>query len=149
MICDKLINIHLYRGFNESVDACIDFIELNDLSSLPLGSTIINETCLVNVFEYELSMDDQLIFEGHYLKGDIHFTIKGSEIISFSHPEDIIETTQPYTSESDVYLCKAKKRCDYVVDDSHFVLTLKDDIHQVRGYNNESLVKKIVFKFTL
>lgn len=148
MILDKLSNLTQYRNLNQGLDDCIHFIQSTDLTKLPLGKTLISKHAFVSRFDYVLDLETKTVFEGHHNYGDMHFTLAGQEQMGFCELDDCT-ITQPYNQENDVFLGDACARCCYTVDENHFAIVFKDDIHQVRGYVNPQPIQKIVFKFKL
>lgn len=148
MILDNLNSISNYQGICPALDQCIQFILTHDLQSLSLGKTDISlvPIAYVSVFDYEIHPEDTRQFEAHRELGDIHFTLKGSEMMDFCDIKDV-EITTPYVK--DIELGKATPRASYVVDENHFAITFQNDAHQVKGFHKFPNVKKIVFKFQL
>lgn len=148
MILDHINNISKYQGLYPSLDECIHFIQTHDLTKLPEGKTEISPTSFVSVFTYTIHPEDQRQYEAHHLRGDIHFTLSGSEIMDFCDTH-AISIQQPYSIENDILLGQACSQCRYKVDSTHFAIVFPQDGHAVKGFDQHPDVRKIVFKFQL
>jgi len=78
MITDKLSLLRSYASYNEKFNVVCDFLEKNDLESLPMGRTDLEDGIFVNVSEYEpYAAGDK--WEAHKRYADLQVVVSGDE----------------------------------------------------------------------
>lgn len=148
MIADTLQQIHLYKGLMGSLDTAIDYLTTTDLTSLPLGKTVIGEDAFVIIFDNTLTEGIINDFEMHREYGDIHLTLNDQEWV-YCTPLDRLRVTQAYDSSGDSGLGQADVYAGFLIDPTHFVIAFPNDAHSVKNFAGSRQVKKAVIKFKI
>lgn len=148
MIYDNISNVSRYKGTSKWLDKAIEFLEVTDLSVLPLGRTeICGDKVFVNVMVAEASDESDLKFEIHRKYMDIQIDIEGTETIQIGmNIEKIIDA---YNEETDfgTVLCSGSGTC--AMGPGRFIVCMKDEPHKpgIKIGDNPHL-KKCVLKVT-
>ena len=80
MIYCKLSDLGLYKNYSENMKEAIEFIQKNDLNTLPLGKTIVNgEKVFINKMESKTQDYAALKYEAHHKYIDIQIDLDGDE----------------------------------------------------------------------
>lgn len=146
MINDNLKNTKQYRGQYPNLDIVFDYIETHDLTSLPLGKTIIDDQNYVMIFENILVEGKIQPFEAHHVYGDLHMTLNDKELIHYTS-EKSLTITREYLASEEAALGIADKYESCEIDPTHFAVFFPGEAHSVKNHAGFDKVKKAVFKF--
>ncbi|MBP8855218.1 MAG: YhcH/YjgK/YiaL family protein [Oscillospiraceae bacterium] len=146
MLYDTLENLNQYTGLFDNLDTAIAYIEEHDLSSLPLGKTVIDgDNVFVNVMEAVPKPTEELNFETHSVYMDLQMDIEGLELFETALGDT--EELTPYSAETDFALWRADTSCAGILGVGRFVVFLTEEPHKptiaAAGCDK---VKKCVFK---
>ncbi|MEG0395851.1 MAG: YhcH/YjgK/YiaL family protein [Oscillospiraceae bacterium] len=146
MIYDTLENLNQYTGLYENLDKAIDFIEKTNLTSLPLGKTVIDgDNVFVNVMEAEPKPTEELAFETHSLYMDLQTDIEGTELLEVALGG--VEELTPFNAETDFGTWNAETSGAGILGVGRFVVFLTEEPHKPTiAAEGCAKVKKCVFK---
>lgn len=140
MIKDKLVNINKYK-INDAFE--IFKTKLSDIDNI----LKIEAPFKAIPLEYETKKFDLSKFENHQKFIDIHYIIKGQEMIGLT-PIDLLIPNMEYDSENDYQLFDGEVKDTIVLAEGEFLFLFPGEAHVTGGSVNESIEKitKIVFK---
>ena len=141
MITDKIKNLGNYTQLAK-VKSFLD----SHPEPLENGKYIIDDSCFVNVMEYE-TRDDGGLYEGHEKYIDLQMLISGEECVRVQNIADCTITVA-YDPEKDAAFYSSEKYMNYYLNGSNFILLEPEDLHNpCLKVNGRSVkVKKYVFK---
>ncbi len=147
MIFDSLSNIKAYKGLYPNLDAAIDFIEKNGLSTLKKGKNIIRgEDLFANFTDGKVIDEAEGVYELHRHYLDLHIDIEGCEKILFTDYEKDHET-QDYSEDGDYALLTGNATAGCLLDKDHFAICMIGEPHKPCVRNSEAdAVSKVIFK---
>ncbi len=142
MIFDKIENLKTYVSINEGFKDVLEFIEKNDLLSLPLGKQPISERAYLNRQQYVGKEELDNRYESHLDYIDIQIVLKGKEknYYSFDLP------TPQETNAKDCYFTEAKKDLSLILEEGKFVIYFPKELHKPGLKVDDEIIEKIVFK---
>ena len=146
MLYDSLENLNKYTGMFANLDTAIEFIEKTNLSTLPLGKTVIDgDNVFVNVMEVEPQPGDGRTFETHSKYMDLQVDIEGVELCEVSLGE--VDCAEEYDEEKDYAAWNGETGCAVVLGEGRFAVFMVEEPHKpgikAEGYPK---IKKAVFK---
>lgn len=150
MIYDKLSQLDRYRGFSRHVDRGIAFLQMADLSALPLGRVDIDgDFVFGNRFSYTTApISRQSSFEAHKRYLDLHVLLSGAETMALS-PIELLEETEVLEQENSI-LYRGSPDCILPVRQGMFVLVFPGEGHLPRlAVGVPEKVEKLVLKIAL
>lgn len=147
MIITKKEHLSHYEGIHKNLDTAIRYILNHDLSSLPLGSTIIDDmNVFVNHFTYITAPIETGFIEAHRDYLDIHVILSGEEYVGYLDMKNAQEL-QPYSEDDDFYKVTGKIETFAYGTNDNMILTWPEDAHQPKIQVNDAVhVDKLVFK---
>jgi len=150
MIIDSIENSYLYISINEGIKKVFNFIQNNELNKYPLGKNNLDDNSFYFIVnEYVTKLDLPEILECHKKYLDLHFVIRGSEVIKY---EVFKKHTiyKSYNEEEDYALYINNFPLNLVLLPEMFAIFFPNDLH-MPGYVNKSTseLKKIVFKILI
>lgn len=129
---------------NESLKACIAFMENCDPATLANGKHIVTEDIFCNVMEYETKTVEGELFETHRVYADVQVLGTGTEKIAL--PTGKVEF-QAYIEAKDNEPCTAEGRTYVEINAGDLCVLLPGEPHLPCLANGASVpVKKLVFK---
>lgn len=142
MIYDKLNNIERYNVLKQ--------IAKFDFSKYQKGKFEINGKDFFGIgLEYNTKNESECLWEAHKRYLDIHVLLEGEEII---HVTDIKNMTvsKEHDNEQDYALFTGTKEQAFELKKGDFLVLYPNEVHKTAvKLNNESTIKKIVFKIQL
>jgi len=147
MIYTKKKYLHRYLGQSKSLDAVIHALLSGDLNTLTKGRNPIDgEEAFVNRFCYETMPQNQAIWEGHRLYGDMHVLLSGHEQIGVTNT-DLLTCTEEKPEEDFVgFDGPVVTWLDMTPED--VLIVYPEDAHMVKVAAGDSChVEKACFKF--
>lgn len=147
MIITKKEHLSNYLGIHDNLDTAIHYILTSDLTSIPLGSTAIDEKkVFVNHFQYTTSSIEDGFIEAHRDYLDIHVALSGEEYIGYLD-FDNATLAQPYNEEDDFYKVTGLIETFVYTGNDTVTLTWPKDAHQPKiQVEMPSNIDKLVFK---
>ncbi|MEG0277528.1 MAG: YhcH/YjgK/YiaL family protein [Coprobacillus sp.] len=147
MIITKKEHLSHYLGIHKNLDTAIEYILNNDLTTIPTGSTPIdNKMVYVNHFSYSTAPIGEGFIEAHRDYLDIHITLTGEEYIGYLDMKDVQEL-QPYNEEDDFYKVTGRIETFAYMMPGNIIMTWPEDAHQPKIQVSDSEhVDKLVFK---
>lgn len=127
-----------------------DFLEGNDLASLPLGRYELGDDDHVNVNGYETKDREAASYETHDRFMDIQVVAAGSEVVEVA-PKGVLKQTVPYDEASDIeFFSNDVEGRRYVLEPGCFLALMPEDGHMpgVAAGKKENVVKA-VFKIKI
>ena len=83
MIAGTKNDLKRYRGIDERIDSCIDYILSHDLSSLPLGRTDIDDDLYISSSANQLGNEEDKRWEAHEKHLDLQYGLTDGELIAW------------------------------------------------------------------
>ena len=150
MIFDQYANHKRYLGISNSLDLILSFLQTSDLTSLPLGRIDLDGSRVYcNHFIYEThAITDDLLFESHTNCVDVHFILKGKELIAITPTSSLVETDRLLQSDTVLYT-GAPDYCIPMSDHSLLVVFPNEGHMPQLVYEEVMQIDKIVFKIRL
>lgn len=148
MITDVLTNADLYRNIHPRLAAALDWLRQTDLTSLPLGKTIIDgEHLFALVQEYTPKPQEVGKLEAHQRYWDVQYVARGEERMGWVNLSEVT-VSEPYSSEREVAFFTGK--CNFIrLPAGSFTIFAPQDVH-MPGVAPEAaaaaVVRKIVVK---
>lgn len=120
------------------------FIEEHQAESFTKKQVVINENIKANFLEYQTKEAAEQIWEAHKKDIDIHYMVKGEEIIALG---DHLEAGE-YHEEEDYYLLQEAPSQEIRLQKGQLLVLFTEEAHKTGGQIHEkaSLIQKIVFK---
>lgn len=148
MIFDRLSNLNRYHGLSPNIDTAIRFLQETDLSTLPLGTTVIDgEQVFVNHFQYESSLEKG-VFESHNIYLDLQIVLSGTEEIHVTDLAELQVTKELPHEDAILYDGEATNRIHMEAGD--FLLLYLDEGHKPKvACGSPTKVDKLVVKIAL
>ena len=145
MILDKLSNAGLYVNVHPLFEKAFEFLNSNDLATLPLGKIELDGSNLVvNVVEVDGKTPEAARMETHNNFIDIQVPVSGVEVMGWKPTADLSVVTDPYNTEKDLTFYADKAYNMLNVHPLEFAVFFPEDGHQP-GIA-EGKLKKIIVK---
>ena len=149
MIADTIENIGLYSGI-PGLKKVVEYINTNDISSLPVGRTDIDGNDLyVTIDHPQLKEANTARAESHDRYADLQLIIEGSEIMGYAAKSDMGEPVEAHP-DSDIYFYKEGGFSRILFRKGMFAIFFPNDAHApcIKTPSCEK-VKKAVFKIKM
>lgn len=127
---------------------CQAFISSHDMKNLPCGKYEIDgEKLYVNVVSYDTKDERECIWEAHREYLDVHYIIKGKELIKLANINDM--NIRGYIEEKDfVKLDGTESSFIYLLEGQYLTLFF-EDAHMTGGcIGKPQVIKKAIFKIS-
>lgn len=149
MILDSLKNKAQYAALHPRFQTVFDFIDNNDVASLPLGRHDINgDNIFVMVQELDLRDTSEARLELHRKYIDIQLLLSGpNEIFGWSEKKDCLQPETEFDEQKDIQLFTDVPQCFYSVGEGQFSILFPEDGHA--PMLGQGRVKKCIFKIAL
>ena len=149
MILDSLKNKAQYAALHPRFQAVFDFIDNNDVASLPCGRHDIDgDNIFVMVQELDLRAVSAARLELHRKYIDIQLLLSGpNEIFGWSEKKDCLTAETEFDEQKDIQLFTDIPQCFYSVGEGQFSILFPEDGHA--PMLGEGHVKKCIFKVAL
>ena len=149
MILDSLKNKAQYAALHPRFQAVFDFIDNNDVASLPCGRHDIDgDNIFVMVQELDLREVSAARLELHRKYIDIQLLLSGpNEIFGWSEKKDCLTAETEFDEQKDIQLFTNIPQCFYSVGEGQFSILFPEDGHA--PMLGEGHVKKCIFKVAL
>ena len=149
MIKDKLENANTYYGISENFKKGLEWLQNNDLKTLPEGKHIIDsDNVYANIQSYNTK--DDAPYEAHRKYADIQLMINGSEKIGITD-YSACNVIEMYDSEKDIEFLSYNKEDFYIkIQEGEFLILFPQDAHKPSiNSGKKQSVKKVVVKIKL
>ena len=149
MSLDSLKNKAQYAALHPRFQAVFDFIDNNDVASLPCGRHDIDgDNIFVMVQELDLREVSAARLELHRKYIDIQLLLSGpNEIFGWSEKKDCLTAETEFDEQKDIQLFTDIPQCFYSVGEGQFSILFPEDGHA--PMLGEGHVKKCIFKVAL
>ena len=149
MILDSLKNKAQYAALHPRFQAVFDFIDNNDVASLPCGRHDIDgDNIFVMVQELDLREVSAARLELHRKYIDIQLLLSGpNEVFGWSEQKDCLTAETEFDEQKDIQLFTDIPQCFYSVGEGQFSILFPEDGHA--PMLGEGHVKKCIFKVAL
>jgi YhcH/YjgK/YiaL family protein len=149
MILDSLKNKAQYAALHPRFQAVFDFIDNNDVASLPCGRHDIDgDNIFVMVQELDLREVSAARLELHRKYIDIQLLLDGpEELFGWSEKPDCVKPEAEFDEAKDVQFFTDVPQCFYSVKKGQFSILFPEDGHA--PMLGEGHVKKCIFKIAL
>jgi len=148
MICDKLVNLIRYNYLIEDCDKIVEFFKKNDINTMEDGRhNIPGTSSYFSIFSYKTKLSDTARWETHHNHMDIHYVIKGKEVVEWIPAENLKDSAE-YVEERDVeFFTDTVKGSRIIVEPGYFALVMPEDAHKPAiALDTPEEGKKAVFK---
>lgn len=146
MIYCKLSDLNSYKNYSENLKEAIDFIQKNDLKTLPFGKTVVNgEKIFINKMESKTQNYENLKYEVHHKYIDIQIDLDGDEkLLIINKSEDCVNS---FDKEGD-YALYASSEPDSIckMNTDYCAICFPYEIHMPCVKNTADIVIKCVVK---
>lgn len=149
MIADIIENISTYAGI-PGLKKVIEYINTNDISSLPVGRTNIDgDNLYVTIDHPQLREESTARAESHDNYADLQLIIEGSEIMGYAAKRDMGEPVESHP-DSDIYFYKEGGFSRILFRKGMFAIFFPNDAHApcIKAPSCEK-VTKAVFKIKM
>ena len=148
MIKDNIKNAKNYINISENLKKGFEWIENNDLKTLPDGRYEITDNIYANVQTY-MTKDDAP-YEAHRDYADIQYMIKGEENCGVCNYADC-SVNEKYNKEKDIEFLSCDKNEElYNLKEENFFVFFPNDAHKpALKVNQNAEVKKVIVKVGL
>ena len=149
MILDSLKNKAQYAALHPRFQQVFDFIDNNDVASLPCGRHDIDgDNIYVVVQEWDLRELKEARLELHRKYIDIQMLLSGpNEVFGWSEKKDCLTPEADFDEAKDVQFFTDTPQCFYSVGEGQFSILFPEDGHA--PMLGEGHVKKCIFKILL
>ena len=121
-----------------------EFIQNNDMKTLPRGRYELGEDNFVNILELNTKESDG-VFEAHKKYTDVFFMISGAEYIAVG--KDCVAVTHEYDERDDYYLCTVNGYEQTLLTENAFCCIPTHELHKSGiAVEKGASIKKAVFK---
>lgn len=128
MILDTLDNLKMYIGLNPLFPKVVEFIQLHDLSSMPLGKTaIIGDELYLTIADAQPKSQEEAVVETHRQMIDIQIPLSGTETHGFAPLSSLEEAT--YKEQDDISFYTRPPQTFLSVCPGEFVIFFPQDGH--------------------
>lgn len=146
MIYDKIENLRQYAGIDERFNAIADFIEKNDLKTIPTGSYEVCEGVKAGISEYAPALGGD--YEAHRCFNDLQYAITGCEAIDVVPASDCRESTG-YKPDIEFFKEKTCGVSRVSLDEGTFAFLAPQDAHKPCIKTTSNKIRKAVFKIEI
>ena len=149
MILDSLKNKAQYAALHPRFQQVFDFIDNNDVASLPCGRHDIDgDNIYVVVQEWDLRELKEARLELHRKYIDIQMLLSGpNEVFGWSEKKDCLTPETEFDEAKDIQILTDTPQCFYTVGQGQFTILFPEDGHA--PMLGEGSVKKCIFKIAL
>lgn len=149
MILDSLKNKAQYAALHPRFQQVFDFIDNNDVVSMPCGRHDIDgDNIFVVVQELDLRELKEARLELHRKYIDIQLLLSGSnEVFGWSEKKDCLTPETDFDVAKDIQLFTDTPQCFYSVGEGQFSILFPEDGHA--PMLGQGRVKKCIFKIAL
>ena len=149
MILDSLKNKAQYASLHPRFQQVFDFIDNNDVASLPCGRHDIDgDNIFVVVQEWDLRELKEARLELHRKYIDIQLLLCGpNEVFGWSEKKDCLTPEADFDEAKDIQFFTDTPQCFYTVGEGQFTILFPEDGHA--PMLGEGHVKKCIFKIAL
>lgn len=146
MIFGNINHEKTYSNLEKDLNTCFEYIKDNDLSNYSSGRyEIDDDNIFVNIVEYNTKNEEDGFWEAHKKYIDIHFMIKGREIINLNFIENLSD--KGYKEDEDFLQLDGEKSVYVTLSENNFLICFEEDAHMTGIKLNESeSIKKDIFK---
>ena len=144
MIIDTLANLGKYVALNPLFQDVVDYINNNDLASMPTGKVLIKGNELYANFTVAKGKTKaEAKLESHDVMIDIQIPFNVPESMGYTPRTDLDE--QPYNAEKDITFYDGLAQQYITVHPGMFVLFFPQDAH-APCVSEASEIRKVIFK---
>lgn len=145
MILDSIKNSGKYISAHPLFKQAFDFLNANDLATLPLGKTELKGSDLfINVVDITGKTENAAKMETHNNYIDIQIPVGNSERMGWKSLTALSQVTEAYNSDKDITFYADKATCMIDVQPYQFAIFFPEDGHQP-GIS-EGTYRKIIVK---
>lgn len=125
-----------------------EVLETLDFDKLEKGMHQFNDQLYYNVIQYQSTKEENRVWESHRKEYDVHYIISGEERIYHNFLDQM--TLADYDDKNDWQQMSGQKGSEIVLRQGNLLLLDANDAHMTGlMVNEETTVKKIVFKLTM
>lgn len=130
MILDSLENIGKYLALNPNFAKVIEFVEICDLASLPIGrNEICGDLVYANVVEAMPRSKEEAPIEIHRRYIDVHIPLSGDEVMGYTPIEELPSAEFVEENDAALYPAGMPARDYFNVKKGQFVMFFPQDGH--------------------
>lgn len=148
MIYDKIENLGDYVSLLPNLTQFVDYLEHNDVDSLPVGEHRISDDLVLKVKEYVPRPWEEARWEAHQVFADVQYLVSGHELMGVTSA-DGMEPNDEYNSVSDsIHFDRHYQGVNFELDAGKFMLLLPKDVHMpsLCDEPHSDKVRKIIAK---
>ena len=130
MIIGMIKDAARYQSFSSRMTEALKWLQTVDMTTLQEGKNPIQgEDIFCSINFYDTTGADTRPWEGHRKYIDIHFMIKGEEIIDIS-PIDAMQVKKVYNVQTDFIEFEGAAQQHILLKEGMFLIAFPEDIHK-------------------
>lgn len=148
MVLDLLENLKNYEALNPHFAKVVDFLQKNELSSLPLGrNEICGDTVYANVMDAKVKSKEEAFIEVHRRYIDIQIPISAYELMGYTPLNELPAADYDNECDAATYPVGMPARDYFNVHQGEFVIFFPQDGHAPAI--TAVPLRKVVFKIAV
>ncbi|MBQ5896825.1 MAG: YhcH/YjgK/YiaL family protein [Bacteroidaceae bacterium] len=148
MVLDLLENLKNYEALNPHFAKVVDFLQKNELSSLPLGrNEICGDTVYANVMDAKVKSKEEAFIEVHRRYIDIQIPISAYELMGYTPLNELPAADYDNECDAAIYPVGMPARDYFNVHQGEFVIFFPQDGHAPAI--TAVPLRKVVFKIAV
>ena len=148
MVLDLLENLKNYEALNPHFAKVVDFLQKNELSSLPLGrNEICGDTVYANVMDAKVKSKEEAFIEVHRRYIDIQIPISAYELMGYTPLNELPAADYDNECDAAIYPVGMPARDYFNVHQGEFVIFFPQDGHAPAI--TPVPLRKVVFKIAV
>ena len=144
MILDKLTAAQAYRGIHPRLDAVLDRLNEEFLSTVGHETMKLDGDALyVTRFTYDTLPLEDTFFEAHKRYLDVHLMMEGEERVELASPAGL----ELFEHKDDFYAFRGTAEQSLILRPGSFLVVFPEDAHRIKiAVNDSETVSKVVIK---
>lgn len=126
MIIDYIKNAPVYFGVDPAIEEALRFLMNYDGPVDQRDVIRVSERVLVKICLYTTKDESECVFEAHKRYADIHYMVRGREMMAYASVEDMRVTSE--NEESDLVLLEGKGT-KVPLNEGNFLIAFPQDAH--------------------
>lgn len=126
MILDHIKNASVYFGVDPAIEEALHFLMNYDGPVDQRDVIRVSERVLVKICPYTTKPEEECVFEAHKRYADIHYMVRGREMMAYASPEALRVTEE--NEEKDLILLEGEGTT-VPLNEGDFLIAFPQDAH--------------------
>ena len=126
MILDHIKNASVYFGVDPAIEEALHFLMNYDGPVDQRDVIRVSERVLVKICPYTTKPEEECVFEAHKRYADIHYMVRGREMMAYALPEALRVTEE--NEEKDLILLEGEGTT-VPLNEGNFLIAFPQDAH--------------------